>query len=650
MKRLYGSEGVLILMKIAFVSSFFGTTIGGAEISMELLAESLRDKGHEIYILTTRKIQGANNHTASLPYVNWIPKKLLRLGNPFIDRVLALQLFRKIKKVSPNIVHAQDVCILPALVSVSKKAKIPVVVTVRDNLLDSLTDLRWPFPISTFLKKRNKVIIENLKEAHAIISVSNFIKKELVKIGINHKKVYPIYNLPPNWDVQKKEDSFGQNPKIALLASGRLAKEKGFSVLIKAMKSVAEKEDNIKLTIVGDGPQRKNLLELTKNLGISRFITFVGRVPYKKMKKYYFDSDIVIFPSIDPEPFGRVAIEAMVAGKPVIASDTGAIPEIVRNGENGLLVPPNSHEKLAAAIIKLVKNKNLRDVMGRKGSIILRKEFNSDKITEQCLSLYNKIVRAQSKHALQITHKEMEKTQIKKSFLGSRYSKSWILWLKQNAIYEKEITITARLAGDVKGKSVLDIGTGTGRFALLFSRLGAYVTAVDISRSMIEIAKKTNVTEKNVQFIVADVEHPPFIDYSFDVVNCQEVLVHLPDPRVAVKEMMRIARDNIIVSASTLPCKAFLKFWKKIRLAKGATRLREGILAKESGSPIYVRYFTPSELKVLFLNEGAKVDKMIAIGILFETNEFMKKISEAFPKSIMPFNLIGYLTMIRAKP
>jgi len=380
-------------MRIVFVTSFFGVDYGGAEVSTKLLMAKLIDNGHDVYALTTRKVSGKNKRIISLPYANHIPKKVLTLGNTLIDQFLAKKLEEKVGELNPDLMHIQDTYILPASVLAKRKIKIPLTVTVRNNVLDWVYDLIFPFPFSTLLKRRNKVFLRCLKEVDAIIAVSHYIKRELISRGVDANRIFPIYNLYPIFNNQWQNPLQGRSSKIRLLAPGLLSRYKGFFVLINAMKIVRERERNIELIIAGNGPERRNLENLTDELGLKEVIKFVGKVPFEEMARLYLSCDIVVFPSIHPEAFGRVALEAMTFGKPVIATNVGGIPEIVNDGETGLLVPSNDPEQLAEKVATLVENRRIRESLGEKGKVLVRSKFDSRKIIEQHLKVYNEIMK-----------------------------------------------------------------------------------------------------------------------------------------------------------------------------------------------------------------------------------------------------------------
>lgn len=375
-------------MKIYFATSFFGGFHGGGYISVKLLAEALEKRKHEVRILTTKKTEDSN--IISLSYTAHIPEKLLKLGCGMIDNLLAYSLKEVLHRSRPDLLHIQDVFILPATLYIARKLDIPIVATIRDNarLHPSVAE-KYPLGIPWLIRRRLRIIVECYRNIDTIISVSDYIGRDLVEVGVPRDKITTIYDLPPSWNFE--EAYRGASRKITLFALGRICKYKGFEVLAKAMALACRKCVNLELVIAGEGPYLERLKRLVKRLGISGHVRFIGVVPYEEIKKLYFKSDIVVFPSIYPEPLGRVSIEAMVAGKPVIASRVGGIPEIVENGVTGILVPPSNPEALAKAIISLVEDEKLRKKMGRRGRELIFKKLNPNAIIKQHLRVYRNI-------------------------------------------------------------------------------------------------------------------------------------------------------------------------------------------------------------------------------------------------------------------
>ncbi len=344
--------------------------------------------GEEVQALTTRKTNNDSN-LISISSPIEIPKKLLTLGNGTIDYFLSKKIKQQITTVNPDVIHIQDTYILPATVKANKLLKVPTVATIRNNVLDQAWEMMFPKPVSTLLKRRNKVIVSALREVKCVIAVSQYIKMELVQRGIDDSKIFPIYNLPPSFSISECASN-NKDSTIRLFAPGLLASFKGFSVLVKAMKRVTEIHPNVHLMIAGDGPQRGSLERMVAKLELASNVDFAGKVPFASLSQFYGNCDIVIFPSIFPEPFGRVALEAMFFGKPVIASKVGGIPEVVTDGVTGLLVPPNDDKALAKCINALVDDRSQRLTMGNNAIAKIEKMFSTEEIIKQHLEVYKK--------------------------------------------------------------------------------------------------------------------------------------------------------------------------------------------------------------------------------------------------------------------
>lgn len=377
-------------MKILFITSLLGKQYGGAEVSTHLLFKKLFDCGFEIKALTTRKVK-ENNNLLSISFPIEIPKKLLTIGNTCVDYFLERKIKKILERLQPDVIHIQDTYILPAAVAANNSLKIPIVATIRNSVLDETWELMFPKPISTLLKRRNKKIIKALHKIDIIISVSDYIKNELTKRGLDNERIITIYNLPPKFKDDIKIPQ--KTSTVNLFALGFLAKFKGFSVLVKSIELVVKNDLNVHLKIAGEGPEKKGLKKMVRNFGLESHIEFIGKIPFDGLSQQYSECDIVIFPSIYAEPFGRVALEAMYHGKPVIASKVGGIPEIVENSETGILVKPDDVYELAQAIINLVINPSLRKKMGKKGRIAIENLFNEENIVNQTLAVYETVIK-----------------------------------------------------------------------------------------------------------------------------------------------------------------------------------------------------------------------------------------------------------------
>ncbi len=181
---------------------------------------------------------------------------------------------------------------------------------------------------------------------------------------------------------------YNKNLLICTIAS--LLPHKGIGDLILAFNKVKKKIPNINLLIVGSGPQRKELEELTEKLKIAQDVKFLGtRDDIPEVLKII---DLFVLPSFS-EPFGLVILETMASRKPVVGTNIGGIPDIVEDGKTGFLVPPGDPKAQTEAIIKILKDPQKAKQMGDAGRRRLEKHFSSEAMVEKIANLYKQLLR-----------------------------------------------------------------------------------------------------------------------------------------------------------------------------------------------------------------------------------------------------------------
>lgn len=166
-----------------------------------------------------------------------------------------------------------------------------------------------------------------------------------------------------------------QSPTPLLVYAGRLSGEKGIRVLLAAWRKVAEAVPEARLRILGDGPLREELEDATGGMGIE----FAGRCPRETVIDHLDEAWGLVQPSICLETFGLTLLEALALGRPVVASRIGALPELVLEGETGLLVPPGDVEALTRALLTLLRDAKLRRRMGEAGRVRFESTHNEQR-------------------------------------------------------------------------------------------------------------------------------------------------------------------------------------------------------------------------------------------------------------------------------
>ena len=148
------------------------------------------------------------------------------------------------------------------------------------------------------------------------------------------------------------------------------------------------------VTMVGDGPYCSKLLKLAERLGLSDRIKFVGRVSSDELRGLYDWCDVVVVPTITPEPFGRVAVEAMSRGRPVIGTATGGLSEIIDDEQTGYLIPPATPSAIAEKLLLLENQRGLVTKMGTRALEKCKMVFDQSVITNQVFDVYRSLAPA----------------------------------------------------------------------------------------------------------------------------------------------------------------------------------------------------------------------------------------------------------------
>ncbi len=243
------------------------------------------------------------------------------------------------------------------------------------NILKGLPLIAKSRRINWFHKNRSYIVV-----------ASEFMKSALLYNGFD---IHKIAVIPYFTELPQIDNGYRHNTAPNVLALGRLVKAKGMHHLLNAFCAVRK---NAHLAIVGDGPEFENLKELAEKLYLVDRVTFYGWLSREKLDHIFRKIDLVVVPSVWPEPFGIVGIEAMAYQKPVIASNAGGISEWCDNNKSGFLVEPGNAGELAKKINLLLDNRELSIQMGLKGRDTVEKKFCSDVHINALVSFIEKII------------------------------------------------------------------------------------------------------------------------------------------------------------------------------------------------------------------------------------------------------------------
>lgn len=173
---------------------------------------------------------------------------------------------------------------------------------------------------------------------------------------------------------------------------GRLSSVKGQKFLIEAMKEVADKSKDVRCLIIGSGREEAALKSLAKTLGLEDRVIFTGAA-YMDIPLYISCMDIFVLPSIE-EGLGLALLEAMSLGRPCVASATGGIRDIVKNGVNGILTPVGDSGAIAGAILKIMGDKDLAGRMSAAAKDFVKGRFSIEAMADNMIDLYKRVISA----------------------------------------------------------------------------------------------------------------------------------------------------------------------------------------------------------------------------------------------------------------
>ena len=223
------------------------------------------------------------------------------------------------------------------------------------------------------------------------VAVSGAVQDFLIANGVTREeKIQVIYNGITATKLEA--DTFNRaDEDFRIVTIGTLNHNKGIQYLIKALPKVVKEFPNIKLDIVGDGPYKKELVAEIKRSKLEKVVKFDGFV--EDIREHLTKFDVYIQPSLS-ESFGLAIVEAMSVGLPVIATNTGGIPEVVVEGKTGLLVEPANPEALSEAILKILRDPEKSKIMGETGRKLAADKFDIEKMVKKLERLYEETIQS----------------------------------------------------------------------------------------------------------------------------------------------------------------------------------------------------------------------------------------------------------------
>lgn len=318
------------------------------------------------------------------------PRALGRLDSLWVLG-FAPSYYELIRRLSPDIVHIHGVGLrVLAVHRAAARIHAPLVLTVHS--------LRGHVPDDAFFSRS----VPSLFVPDALITVSRHLKTEAISYGVEESRIHVIPNgvdrstfVPMDKEVARTKLGLPQQGPIVLLVA-HLIERKGADLAIRAIQKVVSRKPDAKLYLIGapqsytDSSWKERLFALPGLLGIEKQVVFLGDSPGHsngQLNLWYNAADIVVLPS-RAEGMGMVLTEAMACGTPVIGTRVGGIPDVITDGSNGLLVPPEDPDGLAAAIVELLTNRELQQRLGEVGLRRVGQEHDWDVIARQTQQVY----------------------------------------------------------------------------------------------------------------------------------------------------------------------------------------------------------------------------------------------------------------------
>jgi len=325
------------------------------------------------------------------------------LGELALMRALEQRLEEVLDRVRPDIIHAHSpvLNVLPAL-KVGRRHGLPVVYEIRAFWEDAAVDHGTTTEGSLRYRSIRALETYALKRVDHAFTICEGLRKDIVQRGISAEKVTVIPNAvdvnafqlagKPSPDLLEK---YGLIDKTVIGFIGSFYAYEGLDLLLDALPELLVVRPDIRVLLVGGGPQENNLKNQAQALGIAEKVIFVGRVPHSEVNRYYDLIDILAYPRHPMRLTELVTplkpLEAMAQGQIFVASDVGGHKELIRHGETGMLFTAGSSKALAAAILDLLDRKTSWQVMRDAGRRYVESERNWTNSVNNYVGTYLKL-------------------------------------------------------------------------------------------------------------------------------------------------------------------------------------------------------------------------------------------------------------------
>lgn len=381
-------------MHIAFFTNTYLPIVSGVVRSVESFREALTKQGHNVFIFA----QSNEDYEDKEPFIFRYPSLPLPIQadvsavipvSPFVEQLLPF--------LKPDVIHTHHPFLLGQTAARrAEEFSIPLVFTFHTQYTEYTH--YFPLPqeaIQEFLKDAvQNWLKEFMHRCQHIVIPSESMKEILItKYGLRDLfTVIPTgLNLEPyrHADGKALRSREGWQDDKVLVSTGRLAMEKNWPTLLQAARKVHQVHPDMRLVVIGDGPEKSVLEEQAAELGIAERITFTGALPFEDVAAYLKAADLFVFASVT-ETQGLVTMEAMAAGLPVVAVDASGTRDIVENGKQGFLVPDDP-DALADSINRMLEHPEKMKKFQR-SALKKAKTFDMKDCAKQLVKVYEQAI------------------------------------------------------------------------------------------------------------------------------------------------------------------------------------------------------------------------------------------------------------------
>ncbi|WP_286234359.1 TIGR04063 family PEP-CTERM/XrtA system glycosyltransferase [Thalassotalea sediminis] len=398
-------------MKVLHVLEYSRPNISGYSLRSDAIIRHQRQIGIETQQLTSQRYQDFKNLEEDVDGVLYqrTPKSTSLLTKiPFVNYLhhinfLAKRIEKAVLNDKPDVIQTHSPMFNAlAAIKVGKKYNIPVTYEVRALWEDAAVDTGKTKEGSIKYKLIKGIEQRAFEQADAVSCICQGLKQDLIKRGIPESKLYvtpnavDISNFQPLHERDNElEQSLNLANKKVIAFIGTFFKYEGLHYAIDAMKVICEQRQDVHLLLVGAGNELNNLKQQVATLGLENNVTFVGRVPFEQVSRYYSLANLMVFPRESIRLTELVTplkpLESMAQYKPVIASDIGGHNELIEDSKTGFLFKADDATALAEKVLATIDDEELLTQVADQGLKFVREQRNWLNTAKQYLPVYERL-------------------------------------------------------------------------------------------------------------------------------------------------------------------------------------------------------------------------------------------------------------------